>query len=120
MFLQQVNPINPLQPVFVTLCATGIAISFIVPPIWLFLFRPEPRTQYRIIVLMVCFSVSAMMTLMFGTSASIQANVPIALQIGGPFAAFLGSALLILHFHDYQEETSIQTNQNILHQVTRL
>lgn len=102
---------------FVIACTLGIVVAIIVPPIWLFRNNPSPRTQYRIVVMLVLFALSAIMALLFGVTGEVTANVPVAVKVGGPFAAFLAALIITLYFFDYKPD-EIGSDRNILNQVS--
>jgi hypothetical protein len=122
MFILQAPVGNNLQPAFLIVCTIGIAVAILVPPIWLFLHKPPPRTQYRLVVMLVLFALAAIMALLFGSHGDslTTSTSRLAIQITGPFAAFLGAYIVILKFFDYEEEPTMETSEHILRQVTRL
>ncbi|HEY3579408.1 MAG TPA: hypothetical protein VGK82_02655, partial [Pyrinomonadaceae bacterium] len=101
---------NPSQLLLV-ICAIGLLVAIIVPPVWLFTFKPPPRVQYRVIVLMLIFVLASIMALLFGVEGELKNDTWLALKIGGPFAAFLGAAVIILKFFDYEEEPPVEDHR---------
>ena len=110
---------NPSQLLLV-ICAIGLLVAIIVPPVWLFTFKPPPRVQYRVIVLMLLFVLASIMALLFGLEGELKSDTWLALKIGGPFAAFLGAAVIILKFFDYEEEPPLEEHKHFLERVTEL
>ena len=110
---------NPSQLLLV-ICAIGLLVAIIVPPVWLFTFKPPPRVQYRVIVLMLIFVLASIMALLFGVEGELKNDTWLALKIGGPFAAFRGAAVVILKFFDYQEEPPLEEHKHFLERVTEI
>ena len=109
-----------LQPVLLVICAIGLVVAIIVPPIWLFAFKPPPRVQYRVIVFMLMFVLASIMALLFGIDGQLESNTWLVLKIGGPFAAFLGASVIILKLFDYQEETPPEQHKDFLERITEI
>src|SRR5689334_2164340 len=115
----QLIPANASQ-LLVIICAIGLLVAIIVPPLWLFTFKPPPRVQYRVIVLMLIFVLASIMALLFGIDSLLKNDTWLALKIGGPFAAFLGASVIILKFFDYQEEPPVEQHKHFLERITEL
>ena len=97
-----------LKPIFVIACTVGILVAVVMVPLWVFTFRPPPRTQYRIAVMWFLFALSAIMALLFNIDANLEGNgtgVPFAFRVGGPFAGFLVALFLILYYFDAPPDT---------------
>jgi len=109
-----------LQPILLIVCAFGLLVAIIVPPLWLFTTRPSARVQYRVIVFMLIFVLASIMALLFGIEANLQSKTLVMLTIGGPFAAFLGATVVILKFFDYVEDRPLEQNKDFLDRVTEL
>jgi hypothetical protein len=102
------------------ICAIGLLVAIIVPPIWLFTHKPPARVQYRVIVFLLIFVLASIMALLFGIDSTLKSDGWLPLKIAGPFAAFLGASVIILRFFDYEDDAPLEQNKDFLQCITEL
>jgi hypothetical protein len=109
-----------LQPVLLVVCAIGIIVGIAVPVVWL--FRPETVHRkapplpmaFRLVLIEVMFALTAIMAILFGIDSQLSEKVSFEFRVGGPFAAFLGSTLLILFFGNKDDVKQAALAQQIV------
>lgn len=110
-----------LKDILLAVCAFGIMIGLVVP-VW-YLFHPRERPaaslRWKLVLIEVLFALTSVMALLFGLDASLDAKVPVEIRMGGPFAAFLGSVLLILSFSKQTDAKHDAASQQVIESLSK-